>query len=327
MTRRRRLLQWTLGALAATAAAQALAQAYPAKPIKLVVPYPPGGAADVVARQVATRLGTRLGQPVVVDNRAGAGGAIGAEMVARSPADGYTLLLGNASELTIVPVVRKLPYDPTRDFTPVSLIAKFPMVLITHKSLPATDLRSFVAYAQAAAKERNLSYATIGAGTTTHLAVEFFRLTAGIPPVPNISYKGGAPALQDVVAGHVPFMFDTLVSSMGQIRSGNVKALGITSARRWESLPDLPTIAESGYPGFEFGGWSALLGPAGLAPEVVARLNSELQEVLKDPQTQAALVNAGALASAGSPSALASFMQAETARNVKIVKEADIRVD
>ena len=311
----------------ATMGGVAAAQGYPQRPVRLIVPYPPGGAADVVARHLAQRLAPRLGQPVVVENKTGAGGAIGAEAAARSLPDGYTLLLGSASELSIVPAVRSLSYQPTSDFTPVILVAKFPMVLVVNKSVPAADLKAFVAHAKSASQKGRLSYASIGAGTTTHVAVEHFRLTTGIPPMTNVPYKGGAPALQDVIAGHVPFMFDTLVSSMGQIKSGNVRALGITSTGRWETLPEVPTIAESGYPGFEFGGWSGVLGPAGLPADIVARLNRGITEVLKDPQMRDALLNAGAATAGGSASEFAAFIRAESEKNARVVKEAKISAD
>ncbi len=305
----------------------AIAQQYPQRPIKLVVPYPPGGASDVVARHVALRLSTRLGRPVVVENKAGAAGTIGADAVAKSAADGYTLLLGSASELSIVPNVRAVPYKPVSDFVPVMLVAKFPMVLVTYKNLPATDLKSFVAYAKTQAATGKFGYATIGPGTTTHIAAEHFRLTTTIPPMMNIPYKGGAPALQDVMAGHAPFMFDTLVSSIGQIKAGTVRALAVTSATRWESLPDVPTIAESGYPGFEFGGWSGVLAPAGVPAEVVSRLSTELTAVLKDPEVRAGILRAGANAAGGTPGDFAAFLNSEIAKNRKIVKDANIQAN
>src|SRR5690606_14066289 len=190
----------------------------------LVVPYPPGGASDGIARQVAQRLAVKIGQPVVVENKSGAGGAIGADSVAKSSPDGYTLLLGSASELSIVPTVRAVPYNPTTDFVPIMLVAKFPMVLVANTGLPVTDLQSFIQHAKKEAEANRFEYASIGVGTTTHIAAEYFRLTTGIPPMNNIPYKGGSPALQDVMAGHTPFMFDTLVSSIGQIKAGTVKA-------------------------------------------------------------------------------------------------------
>lgn len=303
----------------------AIAQQYPEKPIKLVVPYPPGGAADGVARQIAQHLSVKVGQTVVVENKAGAGGAIGADSVAKSQPDGYTLLLGSASELTIVPNVRKVPYNPRSDFAPVMLVAKFPMVLVANNKLPVTDLKSFIQYATKEAKANQMGYATIGVGTTTHIAAEYFRMAADIPPMMNIPYKGGAPALQDVMAGHAPFMFDTLVSSIGQIQSGTVKGLAITSSSRWEALPNIPTVAESGFPGFEFGGWSGVLAPKGTKPEIIEKLNKALTEVLSDQSVIDSVTRVGANATKGSPDDFQKFISQEFEKNSVIVEKANLK--
>ncbi|TEA70394.1 Bug family tripartite tricarboxylate transporter substrate binding protein [Allopusillimonas ginsengisoli] len=314
-------------ALSLLCATSAVAAKYPERPLKLVVPYPPGGASDGIARQVAQRLAVKIGQPVVVENKSGAGGAIGADSVAKSSPDGYTLLLGSASELSIVPTVRAVPYNPTTDFVPIMLVAKFPMVLVANTGLPVTDLQSFIQHAKKEAEANRFEYASIGVGTTTHIAAEYFRLTTGIPPMNNIPYKGGSPALQDVMAGHTPFMFDTLVSSIGQIKAGTVKALGITSTERWESLPEIPTIAESGYPGFEFGGWSGILAPAGTKPEIVEILSTALTEVMNDPAVEQSIVQVGANMAGGTANEFKSFILSEIDKNGLIVKQANIKAD
>lgn len=284
------LRAWALAAVALFTGAGVLA-AYPDKPVTLVVPYPPGGATDVLARILNQGLSQRLGQPVVVENKAGAGTAIGATAVARSPADGYTLLISSNTTFTVnAALKRTLPYDPLKDFEAVGLIGSSPLVLLANPSVPANTLPELVALSQE--QPGKLSYGSFGTGTTAHLAGELLRLMTGAELL-HVPYRGSAPAMTDLIGGQVPLTFDTNVAAMPQIAAGKVKAIAVTSRKRYSGLPNVPTVAEAGYPDYEMVPWIAVVAPRGLPADVRTRLSKALQQTITDPATRAKLEKAG----------------------------------
>ena len=284
------LRAWALAATALLASASALA-AYPDKPVTLVVPYPPGGATDVLARLLNRGLSQRLGQPVIVDNKAGAGTAIGAAAVARAPADGYTLLISSNTTFTVnAALKRTLPYDPLQHFEGVGLIGSSPLVLLANPAVPANTVQELVALARK--QPGKLSYGSFGTGTTSHLAGELFVLMTGAELL-HVPYRGSAPAMTDLIGGQVPLTFDTNVAAMPMIAAGKVKAIAVTSRKRYSALPNVPTVAESGYPEYEMVPWIAVVAPRGLSAEVRTRLSKALQQTIADPVTRAELEKAG----------------------------------
>ena len=315
----------TLGACFAAFAAGVSAQAYPTKPIRIVVPFPAGGTTDVLARAAAQKLAETLGQPAVVDNRPGAGGNIGAELVAKSAPDGYTLLMGTVGTHAINPgLYPKLPYDHVKDFAPVILVAGVPNVLVINPALPVNSVPELIAYAKA--NPGKLNFASSGNGTSIHLSAELFKTMAGVQ-MTHVPYKGSAPALQDLVGGQVQLMFDNLPSSLALIKGGKLKALAVTSSTRAAALPDVPTLAESGLPGFEASSWFGLLAPAGTPPPVIAKLNGEIAKWLATPEAKEKLLAQGANAAGGTAEEFAQFIAAETAKWQKVVKESGAKVD
>lgn len=286
----RRPRTWALAAAAMFASAGVLA-AFPDKPVTLVVPYPPGGATDVLARILNKGLSQRLGQPVIVDNKAGAGTAIGAAAVARAPADGYTLLISSNTTFTVnAALKRTLPYDPLQQFEGVGLIGSSPLVLLAHPGVAANTVQELVALARQ--QPGKFSYGSFGTGTTSHLAGELFRLMTGVDML-HVPYRGSAPAMTDLIGGQVPLTFDTNVAAMPQVAAGKVKAIAVTSRRRYSGLPNVPTVAESGYPEYEMVPWIAVVAPRGLPAEVRTRLSKALQQTVADPVTRAELEKAG----------------------------------
>lgn len=280
-----------LAALALAVAAPVAQAAFPDKPVTLVVPYPPGGATDVVARIVGRGLEARLGQAVVVENKAGAGTVIGATAVAKAPADGYTLLISSNTTFTINPGLKaQLPYDPLKSFESIGLVGSSPLVLLANLSVKASTVQEVVALAKA--QPGKLSYASFGAGTTSNFAGEMFKVVSGANIV-HVPYKGSAPAMQDLIGGQVAFAFDTNVATLPQLQAGRVKAIAVTSLKRSPSLPNVPTIAESGYPGFEMVPWITIVAPRGLPAPVQARLQKALQDTVADPAVRAQLEKAG----------------------------------
>lgn len=278
-------------ALALAASLPAARAAFPDKPVTLFVPYPPGGATDVVARIVARGLEVRLGQTVVVENKAGAGTVIGAAAVAKSAPDGYTLLISSNTTFTINPGLKSaLPYDPLTSFESIGLIGSSPLVLLANPSVKAGTVQEVVALAKA--QPGKLSYASFGAGTTSHFAGEMFKVTTGADIV-HVPYKGSAPAMQDLIGGQVAFSFDTNVAAIPQLQAGRVKAIAVTSAKRTPSLPNVPTVAEAGYVGYEMVPWITIVAPRGLPAAVQARLQQALQETLADASIRAQLEKAG----------------------------------
>ena len=313
-------------AFALLGAPSALAQApFPTKPVRLVVPFPAGGTTDILARAAAQKLSETLGQQVIVDNRPGAGGNIGAELVAKAPADGYTLLMGTVGTHAINPsLYAKMPYDHVKDFAPVILVAGVPNVLVVNPDLPFKTVADVVAYAKA--NPGKLNFASSGSGTSIHLSGELFKVMAGVQ-MTHVPYKGSAPALTDLIGGQVQLMFDNLPSALPQIKGGKLRAVAVTSTTRAAALPDVPTVAESGLPGFESSSWFGILAPAGTPKDIIAKINTDVQKWLSTPEAKEKLLGQGAIAAGGSPDEFAKNIQAETAKWAKVVKESGAKVD
>ncbi|WP_418130242.1 tripartite tricarboxylate transporter substrate binding protein [Variovorax sp. 375MFSha3.1] len=301
----------------------AYAQAWPSKPVRLVVSYPPGGTVDAVARIVAPRLSAKLGQPVVIDNRGGAGGAIGGDLVAKSAPDGYTVLL-DASNHAQNPALRKMPFDTLRELAPVSLLVKVPNVLVVNPSAPIKSVADLIV--QAKAKPGGINYASSGNGSAQHLAGELFASMAGVQ-MTHVAYKGGGPALTDVMSGHVPVFFASLASSMPFIKDGKLRPLAVTGKAHAPALPQLPTVAEAGLPGYEVYEWNAVFVPAGTPAPVAERLSKEFAAALKDPEVRSRLEALGAEVIGSSPAELDSFRRAEIAKWTKLAKDNKIQLD
>ena len=300
-------------------------QAYPSKPIRLIVPFAAGGGNDNVARLVGKRLADTLGQPVVVDNRPGAGGVVGAELAAKAAPDGYTLFLGGVGSHAINPNLHeKLPYDPLRDFAPVELLASAPLVLVVHPSVPARDIAEFVAYARA--HPGRLNFASNGNGSSSQLAAVMFDSMAGVDMV-HVPYKGLSPALTDLLSGQVQLMFSSVVAILPHIKAGKLRGLATTGAKRLASLPELPTLAESGLPGYEASSWYGILAPAGTPRDIVMKLNAELSKALEQPEVKGSLLAEGAEPAGGSPEAFAAHIRAEKERLGKLIRDAKIRLE
>jgi tripartite-type tricarboxylate transporter receptor subunit TctC len=302
------------------------AQPYPSKPIRFVVPFPPGGPLDIMGRGIAQKLQEAWGQPVVVENRPGAGGGIGADLVAKSPGDGYTLLMGAVSTHAINPsLYAKIPYDPQKDFVPVALVAQVPNVLVVNPSLPVQTVQELIAYARA--KPGTLSFGSGSTGSTGHLAGELFKTEARVDMV-HIPYKGGAPAMQDLLAGQTQLMFDNLANALPQVKAGKLRALAVTTLKRAPSVPDLPTIAESGLPGFDLTTWFGIFVPAGTPPETVAKLNAEIVKALASKELVDRLATMGTTPPGNNtPERFAAFVRTEAAKYAQVVKSSGARVD
>jgi len=306
--------------------ASAWAQSYPSKPIRLVVPYPPGGPLDIMARAIGQKLTEAWHQPVVVDNRAGAGGNIGADLVAKSPADGYTLLMGAVATHAINPTLyAKIPYDPVKDFAPVALVAQVPNILVVNPAVPAKSVKELVELARA--KPGYLNFGSGSTGSTGHLAGELFKTMAGVQMV-HIPYKGGAPAMADLLAGQVQLMFDNLANALPNVRAGRLRALAVTTLARSPAMPDLPTMAESGLPGFDLTTWFGLMVPAGTPPEIVVKLNAEIVRALNAKDMRERLEKMGAEPPANNtPEHFAAFIRAEAGKYAKVVKDSGAKVE
>jgi tripartite-type tricarboxylate transporter receptor subunit TctC len=306
---------------AATCLPAAAADAYPAKAVTVVVAYPPGGQNDVAARLVAQALAAQLNQPVIVENRAGAGGIIGAQMAAKSAPDGYTFLLAAINHAILATLKPNLPYDLERDFVPVGMVAAFPIILVANPSLPFTSVPELIAYAKA--NPDKLSYGSSGSGGGTHLAAELFCSMTGIKML-HVPYKGSAPAMTDLLGGHVQLMFADSPSALPQIKKGKLRALGISARQRSALMPELPTIAEAGVPGYESNSWVGLVAPAGTPAPIVARVNADLVKSLNDPAVKAKLLEVGGEPMPGNPEQFGKFIHAETLKWARIIKEANI---
>ena len=303
----------------------AQAQSYPNKPIRLVCPFPPGGAVDIASRAGAQALTRQLGQPVTVDNRPGAGGNIGAEIAAKSPADGYTLLMATSNILAINPVLyAKIPFDSFKDFAPVSIVVVVSNVLVLHPSVPANSVQELIALAKE--QPGKLTYASSGNGTSMHLAGELFKSMAGVDMV-HIPYKGAAASTVDLLAGRVNMVFDSLPAALPNIKAGKLRALAVTGAKRSQFLPELPTIAEAALPGYETGIWFGIVAPAGTPPEVISRLNAELVKAAASTEFRERLTGHGFEVVSSTPEQMADSVRSEMAKWGKVVKALGMRVD
>ena len=314
-----------LAAICALAAAGACAQSYPVKPVRLIVPYPPGGGTDIFARILGSRLAETFGQQVVIEQRPGAGGVIGAEAAAKAAPDGYTLLIGQASNLAInVSLMRKLPYDPVRDFAPITLIATSPSLLIVHPSLPVSTIKGLVTLAKA--RPGSINYASAGNGSPGHLAAEYLKTVAKIDLV-HIPYKGAVPALTDVIAGQASLYFTSPLVAQPYVKSGRLRQIAVTSAQRFPSLPDVPTVAEAGYPQYNLTSWWGLLAPAGVARDIVARLHADTIKILDTPEMKERLAGQGAVVVTNTPAQFAAYIKTEIANWSRIIRESGARIE
>jgi len=317
-----RLKSWMLAVLALSAAA-AHAEAYPARPIRMIVAYPPGGGTDIVGRMVAQKLGEALGQSVVVENRGGASGNIGTEFAARAAPDGYTILMGNVAPNAInVSLFRQLPFDPVADFVPVSLVASTPNILVVYPSTPARTVREVTALAKA--KPGTLNFASAGVGSSSHLAGELFRILAGADIV-HVPYKGAGPAMVDVLSGQVQLYFATMPAAMPHVKSGKLAPVAVTSAKRSHALPELPTIAESGVPGYEASTWYGLLAPAHTPGAVITRLHEGVVKILANPALHEKLAEQGFEPVGSSPEEFGAHINSEITKWSKVIHDAGIR--
>lgn len=312
-----------LAPAAKVAVAQSTTQ-YPSKPIRIIVPFAPGGGTDLTARLVGQRLAERFSQPVIIDNRPGAGTMLGTELTQKSAPDGYTLMIASASHAINPTLYRKVNYDPIRDFAPVSLAIAFPFVLAVNPAMPVRGVKELIVYAKANAKRIN--YASSGTGATNHLAAELFKSMAGLD-LQHIPYKGGGPAMNDVIGGQVSMMFGTVLETMPQVRSGKLRGLAVSSAKRMSAAPELPTIAEGGLPGYDVTGWYAFLAPAGVERAVMTKLNLEVTGALAFPALKEKLLALGAEPWPTSQSTAQAFVASEVQRWGKLIKAARIAAD
>jgi tripartite-type tricarboxylate transporter receptor subunit TctC len=299
----------------------AAAQDYPTKPVRLIIPFPPGGSNDVVGRMIATQLGERLGKQVVVDNRGGAGGVLGTEVVANSAPDGYTLLVISLA-YAVNPALYKLKYDPSKAFAPVAMLGSGANVLTVHPLVPVNSVKELIALAKQ--KPGELNYASAGAGSFQHLGSELFKVMAGVDIV-HVPFKGGGPAMIDVVGGHSQVLFSSLVQATSHIRSGKLRALGTGGPKRAAILPDIPTIAEAGVPGYEMANWWGIVAPAGTPQAIIDKLAKELGVVLSSPETQKQFASEGAEVVQKTPAEFAKHIETELAKWQRVVKEAGIK--
>jgi tripartite-type tricarboxylate transporter receptor subunit TctC len=310
--------------MAALGAGQVLAQTYPNKPIRLVVPFPPGGPTDILGRAIGVKLGELLGQPVIIDNRGGAGGGIGADNVAKSAPDGYSLLLGTTGTHTINPnLYSKLPYDPVRDFAPVSLVVKYLNILVVNPNVPAKSVAELIALAKQ--KPGEVTFGSAGNGSSNHLTAEMLATMTGVK-MQHVPYKGSGPALNDVIAGQITFMFDQYSTVGPQIKAGKLRAIGIATRQRHPLLPDVPTIAET-IPGFEVSPWYGLFAPAATPRDIVNRLNAELIKVMNLPEIHERMTTLGWDPVTDTPEEFAALIKSELAVWADVVKKSGARID
>jgi tripartite-type tricarboxylate transporter receptor subunit TctC len=302
----------------------AYAQSYPVKPVRIVVPFPPGGTSDILARTLGQKLAEEWGQQVVVDNRPGAGANIGAENVARSAAEGYSLLILSTAHTINPSLYKKLAYDPVKDFAPVTMLVATSQVLVVHKSVPVSTLKEFIAFAKKHPGE--LLYSSAGSGSQPHLSAELFKTMTGINYV-HVPYKGAPPAMVDLLAGHVALTFATAPSAVPYVKSGQLRALGVSTAKRIAALPDVPTIAEAGVPGYEATGWNGLVAPAGTPAPIIEKLNGAFVKVLRTPAVASYLSGQGADPDPGTAAEFAAYIKAEIAKWAKVVQDSGARVD
>jgi tripartite-type tricarboxylate transporter receptor subunit TctC len=303
----------------------AAAQAWPARPVTLIVPFPPGGGTDTGARIVAQKLGQKWGQTVIIENKGGAAGMIGADLAAKAKPDGYTILMGNIGTQSINPsLYKKMPYDADKAFAPIALVAELPLVMLVHPNVPAKTAKEFIAYAKG--QPGKLSYSTSGAGGSMHLAAEMFKTESGTF-ILHVPYRGGGPAISDLLAGHVQLSFATALEASGHVKSGKLRALAVTGNTRVAALPDVPTLAESALPGFNSISWIGLLAPAGTPKDIVDKIAADLREVLAADDTKQKLVELGAVPAPNTPAQFAQMIEGDRKRYEKIIRERSITVD
>jgi tripartite-type tricarboxylate transporter receptor subunit TctC len=313
-----------LGGLALVAPLAAQAQDFPTQPVKIVVPFPPGGTTDILARQLATELAQRWGKPVVVENRAGASGTIFSEQLARMPADGYTLMLTATHHVINPALYKNLKYDTRSDFTPIAQVAAVPNVLVVHPSFPPKNVQELVAYAKA--RPGKVNFGSAGAGGANHLSGELFKSMAGVDMV-HVPYKGAAPALNDLLGGQIPMMFDSVPGVIQHIKAGKLRALGVTSLKRSAALPDVPTIDEAGLKGFEATAWFGLYAPGHMAPQLREKLSADVLQALQSPAIRAQFEKQGAEPGSMTQPQFAKFVDAELAKWSKVITDANIKLD
>lgn len=320
----RKVFRLAVAAILCLPATFAAAQPYPNKPIKIVVAFPPGGSTDLAARALGQKLSEALNTPVLVENRAGASGNIGAEAVAKAPADGYTLFMAATSFATSPAFFSNLPWDPIKDFAPVSLVATVPIIVVVNPAVPAKNVRELIAYAKA--NPGKLNMASPGAATLTRLSGEMFRIAAGIDWV-TVHYKGGPPAMNDMLSGQTQVMFANISDVLAQVKAGRLRALAVTTAKRSAVVPELPTLSESGLPGFDVSTWQAVLAPAGTPREIVVRLNAEIARIMALPEIKERFLSFGTDAAASTPEQLGQFLRDEVAKIAKVVKDVGAKID
>ncbi len=307
------------------AAAPAQSQTWPSKPIRFIVPFPPGGGTDVMARAVAPKLGEGLGQQVVVDNRSGAGGMIGVEIAAKSPPDGYTLGIATVGQISINPnLYAKMPFDPVKDLAPVTMAGNIFNVLIVHPALPAPSVKALIALARSRPGE--LNYGSSGTGAADHLSAELFQVMTKTKMV-HVPYKGGPLAMIDLISGNLQLMFSTVPTAVGLIKGGKVRAMAITNTNRFPLMPELPTVAEAGIPGFAVNNWTGVFVAAGTPADIVARLNAELVKVLAMPDVKKRLLDNGIDAVSSTPQQFAAYIRAESTKWASVIKDANVKVE
>ena len=305
--------------------AKAHADGYPVKPVQLVVPFPPGGAVDIVGRLISKKLGERLGQPIVVENKAGAGTIVGASFVANAPSDGYTLLISSGSTFTVNPALNnKLPYDPLKSFEPVGMVARVPLILLAHRDVPVDNLKQLITAAHQAPDK--FSYGSFGSGTTGHFAAELMWSATGIKLL-HVPYRGSAPAMSDLMGGQIPFTIDTVAAALPQLKSGKIKAIVVTGAARATRLPDVPTVAESGFAGFAADSWLAVVAPRGLPAQAKARLEKALSETMADAEIRSKLIASGLEQAYAPGNTVLAQIEDELPRMRAIAQRANIRAE
>lgn len=301
------------------------AQQYPSRPVRIIVPFAAGGPTDILARMIGQRMYEALGQQFIIDNRGGGGGTIGAAIAAKAPPDGYTLYMGGITTLAMAPHThRNLPYDPFRDFAPITTLTIQPVMLMTHPSLPARTVKEFIALAHA--RPRQLDYASSGLGGTGHLAGELFKSVARTD-MQHISYKGAAPALTDLASGQVQVMFGTLLAAVPLVKNGKIRPVAVTGAKRTPALPNVPTFAESGLANFDANSWNSMSAPAGTPADVIAKFNTELVRIVRDPTLVERLAGDGVLRLGSTPQGLADFLKSESAKWSKVIKDAGVKLN
>ena len=313
-----------LACLPASAVVAQTTGAYPARPVRIVAGFPAGGPIDTLARAIGEKLGQAMGQPFIIENIAGATGMIGTERVAKSPADGYTLLIGASTIPIQASLIKSLPYDTLRDLTPIAYVGDSPLLLVVHPAVPANSVAELIAYVKA--NPGKLSYGSAGTGSGNHLAGEWLKKLAGID-ITHIPYKGAAPAEADVMGGHVAYIFDAFTTGLPLVKAGRLRALAVTTDTRWPAAPEIPTMAESGFPGFSVPTWYGLIGPGNLPPDIVRRLNQEVNKALALPDLQARLVAMGLQARPQPSDQFAAFMKGEVEKWAKVIRDSGAKVD